>query len=178
MHFGTPIPTSGAAAHDIAPLRPFAREGMAQVAGAVVGGPFDVWRSLRLRLNDHPVAGMVVFWALVLGLLFVGAWWARRRVLPQLAVATLPVFAAGLLVFYVWFGVGWYFTRYLAPVACVATLMIAVAIAHVWRACGRWRAPAFAASAAGARGRCRRGTAHRHAPPHRDARPRARRSTA
>ena len=146
VQFGTPIPTSGAAAHDMAPLEPFAREGMAQVAGAVVGGPFDVWRSLRLRLNDHPVAGMVVFWVLVLGLMVVGVWWARRRVLPQLAVATLPVFAAGLLVFYAWFGVGWYFTRYLAPVACVAALMIAVAIAHVWRARGRWRVPAFAAT--------------------------------
>ncbi len=97
VEFGTPIPTSGAAAHEIAPLRPFAREGLAQVAGAVAGGPFDVWRSLRQRLNDHPVVGMVVFWTLVIGLLFVAVWWARRRALPQLAVATLPAFAAGLL---------------------------------------------------------------------------------
>ena len=145
--FGTPIPTSGSAAHDVAPLRPFAGEGLAQVAGAVVGGPFDVWRSLREWLNDHPVAGIVVFWALVLGLLLVAVWWARRRVLPQLAVATLPVFAAGLLVFYAWFGVGWYFTRYLAPVALVAALMIAVGVARVWRARGKWRLPAFAATA-------------------------------
>jgi hypothetical protein len=145
--FGTPIPTSGSAAHDIAPLRPFAREGLAQVAGAVVGGPFDVWRSLRDRLNDHPVVGILVFWALVLGLVFVAVWWARRRVLPQLAVATLPAFAAGLLVFYAWFGVGWYFTRYLAPVALVAALMIAVGVARVWRERGKWRVPAFAATA-------------------------------
>jgi hypothetical protein len=145
--FGTPIPTSGSAAHDIAPLRPFAREGLAQVAGAVVGGPFDVWRSLRERLNDHPVVGILVFWALVLGLLLVAVWWARRRVLPQLAVATLPAFAAGLLVFYAWFGVGWYFTRYLAPVALVAALILAVGIARVWRERGRWRVPAFAATA-------------------------------
>lgn len=147
VELGTPIPTSGAAAHEIAPLRPFAREGLAQVAGAVAGGPFDVWRSLRQRLNDHPVVGMVVFWTLVLGLLFVAVWWARRRALPQLAVATLPAFAAGLLVFYAWFGVGWYFTRYLAPVACVAALMIAVGVARLWRARGRWRFPALAATA-------------------------------
>jgi Dolichyl-phosphate-mannose-protein mannosyltransferase len=144
--FGTPIPTSGSAAHDLAPLRPFAGEGLAQVAGAVVGGPFDVWRSLREWMNDHPVAGIVGFWVLVLGLLFVAVWWSRRRVLPQLAVATLPAFAAGLLVFYAWFGVGWYFTRYLAPVALVVTLMIAVAVARVWRARGKWRVPAFAAT--------------------------------
>jgi hypothetical protein len=127
-------------------VRPFAREGLAQVAGAVVGGPFDLWRSLREWLNDHSVVGILVFWALVAGLLVVAWWWGRRRVLPQLAVATLPTFAAGLLLFYAWFGVGFYFTRYLAPVALVAALMIAVGIARVWRERGRWRVPAFAAT--------------------------------
>jgi hypothetical protein len=145
--FGTPIPTSGAAAHELATIRPFAGEGLAQVAGAVIGGPFDVWRSLRDWLNDHSVAGVVVFWALVLGLLLVAVWWARGRAFPELAVATLPAFAAGLLLFYAWFGVGFYFMRYLAPVALVATLMIAVGVARVWRARERWRIPAFAATA-------------------------------
>jgi hypothetical protein len=106
-----------------------------------------VWRSLREWLNDHPVTGMAVFWFLVVALVALGAVWARRRVMPQLAVAALPVFAAGLLVFYAWFGVGWYFTRYLAPVACVASLIIAVAVEHVWRTRGAWRVPLFAASA-------------------------------
>ena len=88
--FGTPIPTSGSAAHDLAPLRPFAREGMAQVAGAVVGGPFDVWRSLRLRLNDHPVVGVAVFWALVVALLVVSLVVdAARHRCRRLAVAAL-----------------------------------------------------------------------------------------
>jgi hypothetical protein len=148
VQFGTPVPTSGSAAHNLAPLRPFAREGLAQVAGAVVGGPFDVWQSLRQRLNDHPVLGMLVFWALVVGLVAIGALWARRRVMPQLAVAALPVFAAGLLVFYAWFGVAWYFTRYLAPVACVIALVIAVAVEHVWRARGAWRIPLLTGTAA------------------------------
>jgi hypothetical protein len=148
LQFGTPVPTSGAAAHRLAPLRPFAREGLAQVAGAVIGGPFDVWRSLRERLNDHPVLGMAVFWLLVLGLLAVGVVWARRRAMPQLAVAALPVFAAGLLLFYAWFGVAWYFTRYLAPVACVTSLIIAVAVEHVWRTRGVWRIPLAVATAA------------------------------
>ena len=111
IQFGTPVPTSGSAADAIAPLRPFSREGLAQVAGAVVGGPFDVWRSFRERLADHPVVGVLVFWVFVVALVALGAWWARRRQMPQLAVAALPVFAAGLLLFYAWFGVSYYFTR-------------------------------------------------------------------
>lgn len=148
VQFGTPVPTSGSAAHRLAPVTPFAREGLAQVAGAVAGGPFDVWRSLREWLNDHPVAGMMVFWIFVVALLAVGVLLARRRVMPQLAVAALPVFAAGLLLFYAWFGVAWYFTRYLAPVTCVVALLLAVAVEHVWRARGAWRIPLFAATAA------------------------------
>ena len=148
VQFGTPIPTSGSAAHDLAPLRPFAREGLAQVAGAVAGGPFDVWRSLREWLNNHPVAGMIVFWLFVVALVALGVLWARRRVMPQLAVAALPVFAAGLLLFYAWFGVGFYFTRYLAPVACVVSLIIAVGVERVWHTRGTWQIPLFVGTAA------------------------------
>jgi len=148
VQFGTPVPTSGAAAHHLAPLPPFAREGLAQVAGAVAGGPFDVWRSLRQRLADHPVLGMLVFWVFVLALVALGVWWARRRTMPQLAVAALPIFAAGLLLFYAWFGVSFYFTRYLAPVACVVALIIAVAVERVWHARGSWRIPLSIATAA------------------------------
>lgn len=147
VQFGTPVPTSGSAAHHLAPQPPFAREGLAQVAGAVAGGPFDVWRSLRERLAAHPVAGMVVFWLFVVALVALGVWWARQRRMPQVAVAALPVFAAGLLLFYAWFGVSFYFTRYLAPVACVASLILGVAVARVWHARGAWRVPLFAATA-------------------------------
>jgi hypothetical protein len=142
VNFGTPIPTSGDAAHDLAPLSPFAREGLAQLAGAVVGGPFALWHSVRDRLNDEPLLGVLVFWILVAGLLALTWWWARGRVQPQPAVAALPVFAAGLLVFYAWFGVGWYFTRYLAPVAAVATLAISVLVARVAALHGGWQLPA------------------------------------
>ena len=51
---GRPSPRAATAAHGLAPVQPFARESLAQVAGAVAGGPFDVWRSLREWLNDHP----------------------------------------------------------------------------------------------------------------------------
>src|SRR5205814_8227942 len=91
---------------------------------------------------------ILVFWALVVGLVAIGVVWARRREMPQLAVAALPVFAAGLLVFYAWFGVAWYFTRYLAPVACVVALIIAVAVEHVWRARGARRIPLVTGAAA------------------------------
>ncbi len=47
-------------------------------------------------------------------------------------VAALPGYAIGLMFFYAWFGVGWYYVRYLAPVAMVATLAIAFGAAHLW----------------------------------------------
>jgi hypothetical protein len=142
VEFGTPVPTSGPAAHNLAPLRPFSHEAFAQVAGAVVGGPFVVWRSLREDLNDHAVLGVVVFFAVVVALLAVAVWWSRRRSLSTASMAALPAFAAGLLLFYAWFGVGWYFTRYLAPVACVVSLILAVIVARVWnwwKGAARWR---------------------------------------
>src|SRR5262245_47539517 len=67
--------------------------------------------------------------------------------MPQLAAAALPAFAAGLLLFYAWFGVVWYFTRYLAPVACVVALVVAVCISRVWRTRSAWRLSAFTATA-------------------------------
>lgn len=102
-----------------------------------------MWRSLRARLDAHAVLGVLVFWLIVAGLLAVAWWWTRRREGPQLAAAALPAFAAGLLVFYAWFGVGWYFTRYLAPVACVVALMLGVLVARVARMPGVSRRPAL-----------------------------------
>ena len=50
---------------------------------------------------------------------------------PLTIVGTSPVFAAGLLIFYSWFGVTWYFTRYLAPVAVVTVLLIATGVGRL-----------------------------------------------
>src|SRR5262249_26777684 len=47
--------------------------------------------------------------------------------------------------FYAWFGLSWYFTRYLAPVACVATLLIAMLVARVAQSKSVRRAPALGA---------------------------------
>ncbi len=148
VQFGTPIPTSGEAAHRLALVQPYSRESLAQVAGAVAGGPFGVWQWLREKLDFHPWVGVAMFWVFVIALVALGVVWARRRVMPQLAVAALPLFAAGLLLFYAWFAVGWYFTRYLAPVACVVSLIIAVAVEHVWAIRGTWRVPLFVGATA------------------------------
>ena len=118
VQFGTPIPTSGEAAHRLALVQPYSREWLAQVAGAVAGGPFGVWQWLRERLDVHPWVGVAMFWVFVIALVALGVVWARRRVMPQLAVAALPLFAAGLLLFYAWFAVGWYFTA-LPRAGCV-----------------------------------------------------------
>ena len=139
---GTPLPTSGTAAHDLATVEPFARKGLAQVLGAVAGGPFETWHGLRGYLVDHGVLAIVLFWATVVGLLLVAWWWARREHHAFISAAALPAFAAGLLVFYAWFGLSWYFTRYLAPVACVSTLLIAVVVARVARDDSGRHAPA------------------------------------
>ncbi len=148
VQFGTPIPTSGEAAHRLALVQPYSRESLAQVAGAVAGGPFGVWQWLREKLDFHPWVGVAMFWVFVIALVALGVVWARRRVMPQLAVAALPLFAAGLLLFYAWFAVGWYFTRYLAPVACVVSLIIAVAVERVWATRGTWRVPLFVGATA------------------------------
>jgi hypothetical protein len=52
------------------------------------------------------------------------------------------------MVFYVWFGVGWFFTRYMTPVAMVVTLVLAVALARVWAWQGRPRLVALGLAAA------------------------------
>jgi hypothetical protein len=57
--------------------------------------------------------------------------------------ATLPAFAAGLLVFYAWFGVTFYFTRYLAPVSLVAALVVAAVVGRLASSATRWRPPAL-----------------------------------
>jgi hypothetical protein len=141
--FGTPVPTSGAALHKLATYAPFSRHNLALTAGAVTGGPFGNPTALRTWLNDPPVRGAVVFLVLIAALIAIAVVWLRRASITRedrahadrsrnargnayAAAAALPVFAAGLLFFYAWFGV-WYFnTRYLAPVQIGLVLAISV----------------------------------------------------
>jgi len=139
VQFGTPVPSSGRAEHALAPLQPFELRGFAQIAGVVAGGPFASWRSLRSALDERPGLGFVVFLVIVALFVVVAWWWHRSLRGPVAVVAVLPLYAIGLMVFYVWFGVGWYFTRYMTPVAMVVTLVLAVGLARVWTWEGRPR---------------------------------------
>jgi hypothetical protein len=162
LTFGTPLPTSGSAAHQLLPFKSFSAITMSLAAGAVSGGPFQPWDWLRLRLIGHTTVGSLVFWLFVVVLLAVAALWVRRRrqhsvVDPSVTLsgpgawavaASLPAFAAGLLVFYAWFGVTFYFTRYLAPVALVAVVIVAAVVGRVASSAARWRPPALVGLAA------------------------------
>jgi len=148
VQFGSPVPTSGRAEHALAPLQPFELRGFAQVAGVVTGGPFASWGWLRTTLDDRPALGLALFLVIVALLLLVAWWWHRSVVGPAAVVAVLPLYAIGLMVFYVWFGVGWYFTRYLTPVAMVVTLVLGVGLARVWSWEGRPRAIALGTAGA------------------------------
>lgn len=139
VQFGTPIPTSGRAEHALAPLQPFELRGFAQIAGVVAGGPFASWGSLRTALDERPGLGLLVFLVIVALLLLVAWWWHRTLAPPAAAVAVLPLYAVGLMVFYVWFGVAWYFSRYMTPVAMVTTLALGVGLGRVWSWAGRPR---------------------------------------
>jgi hypothetical protein len=192
LTFGTPLPTSGSAAHQLLPFKSFSAITMSLAAGAVSGGPFQPWDWLRLRLIGHTTVGSLVFWLLVVVLLAVAALWVRRRrgrpieaagtgggpiaaagpgggpiaaagpgggpiaaasVAPPgpgawAVAASLPAFAAGLLVFYAWFGVTFYFTRYLAPVSLVAAVIVAAVVGRVASSATHWRPPALVGVAA------------------------------
>jgi hypothetical protein len=150
VQFGTPIPTSGSALHQLADYAPFAPHNLARVAGAVSGGPFGNPTALRTWLDDAPARGTALFVVLVAALLAIAFVWMRRAVNTHdarpgadrsardpgnayAAAAALPVFAVGLLGFYAWFGV-WYFnTRYLAPVQLGLVLAIAVLVSRLVR---------------------------------------------
>ncbi|HEY7134476.1 MAG TPA: hypothetical protein VIB48_05375 [Acidimicrobiia bacterium] len=141
VNMGTVVPTSGSAAHALVTTH-FDETTFSSALGAASGGPFDVWNWLRTKLGTHVAVGSVGFFVAVVGLVLLAAVVASTRSFGPARerersagpiVATLPVFAAGLLLFYAWFGVTWYFTRYLAPVAMVVTLLVALGAARLAR---------------------------------------------
>ena len=137
--FGTPIPTSGTSIQKLAPYGSFSRESTSIAASAVAGSPFAAWTWARTQLVTDWTRGMVVFWVLVAAFAALAVVWLRASLRNPAQdswtiAPAFPAFAAVLLMFYAWFGVTWYFTRYLAPVAWILTLMIAAAIGAVMRA--------------------------------------------
>lgn len=152
LTFGTPLPTSGPAAHQILPFPSFSSMTMSLAAGTVSGGPFQPLDWLRSRLIGQSL-GVLVFWLLVLASSALAVRWVTRKprqgVGERLAsptgpgvraiVGTLPAFAAGLLLFYAWFGVTFYFTRYLAPVAMILVVVVAAGVGGLASGHGRGR---------------------------------------
>jgi hypothetical protein len=149
LTLGTPLPTSGPAAHQILPFPSFSNMTTSLAAGAVSGGPFQPWDWLRSRLIGQP-AGVLLFWLLVLGSFGLAVRWVVRRPRQGIedpasltgpgvraVVGTLPAFAAGLLLFYAWFGVTFYLTRYLAPVAMVLVVVVAAGVGRLASGHGR-----------------------------------------
>ena len=150
VEFGSPLPTSGAALHELATYAPFSQHNLALTAGAVSGGPFGNPTALRTWLDDVPARGAVFFLVLIAALVAIAVVWLRRASITRddqgkadrspsgpgnayAAAAALPLFAVGLLLFYAWFGV-WYFnTRYVAPVQIALALAISVFVARLAR---------------------------------------------
>lgn len=148
--FGSPLPSSGPAAHRLGEAGSLAQSTFADAGAAVVGGPFTEWNRPRQDLILHPGRGVAVFVVITAALLAIGIWWSRSRPAagadrvpsPRQLAAAFPFFGVVLLLFYVWFGVTWYLARYLEPVLVAMTLILAVAAAH---AAAAWsRAPSRA----------------------------------
>ena len=128
-------------------------------------GPFDVWRSLREWLNDHPVAGVVVFWLHGAGPRragrVVGAASGDAAARGGRAARCSPPGCSCSTR-----GSGWRGTSRATSRRWRASspLILAVGIARVWRTRGTWRIPAFVATAVVLAGRSGRGGPRRFTP--------------
>ena len=136
--FGTPFPTSGTAVHRAAPFGSFSASRCRSRSARRPVGRSASGTGLAASSSHDWTFGAVVFWIVVIGLVALTAVWLRAahrdpdRDAWTVAPA-LPTFAAVLLLFYAWFGVSWYFTRYLAPVAWIVTVMLAIAVGALSR---------------------------------------------
>jgi hypothetical protein len=132
LTLGTPLPTSGVAAHKLLPYSSFSTRTMTLAVGAASGGPVSPWNWFR----DHTAAklsiGTFAFWFVVVAFIAIAVLFVLRgRSSTWALAATLPAFAACLLIFYAWYGVAFYFTRYLAPVGAIVTLVGACALSKL-----------------------------------------------
>lgn len=135
---GTPIPTSGTAAHALQTGHPFGRAVAAVAGSTVAAGPFTTWSKLEpwlgLRAMVWPYWLSIGIFALLACGLAVAAWRRNvdRHAMPAcLWVGAMCVWITVLLVFYGWFNVSWFTHRYLTPVTVVETLLLGWAVAAV-----------------------------------------------
>ena len=149
VQFGSPIPASGSAAHALQPGDPL-RPLMLSLSGSnALTGPFGAWTSFETRMATQ--AQTWPFWValavFVAGAGVLVAWSYRRpsghtdvpssRAFDLVCAATLPLFGAGLVVFYAWYNVIYYTYRYVAPAAMGMTLLVAWLIATVGEVASR-----------------------------------------
>lgn len=141
-HFGTPVPTSGPAAHSLQSGGAFNRF-VVSISGAnAATGPFSAWPNLQVRLVGERATWP--FWLALGGfvlvgtvLLVAGAVRVRRRgrtaPAAMAALGAWAAFAAALLVFYAWLDIPYYTHRYLGPVSAAETLLLAALVGLVWQ---------------------------------------------
>ena len=96
IELGSPLPSSGAAAHRLLPFPSFSHLTQSLAAGAISGGPVGPWDWFRARVIEHPGAGVVFFWVFVVAFVALAAFWLRRGRTSSvwLCAATSPAFAA------------------------------------------------------------------------------------
>lgn len=131
LHFGSPVPGSGAAVrlivadHQALYLEPSFQVGWA--AGTVLGGPFAELDVVRDALARSSWGGAVAF-ALVLAALLGAAGWLARR--ERSAGAALFAHGVTLLFFYAFVVPAvWFFPRYLHSVAALIAMGAGVLLA-------------------------------------------------
>jgi hypothetical protein len=145
VHFGSVIPASGAAVHQIVEVHRTdyltVTMALGWAAGSVLGSPFVEAPGLCDFASADPIFG-VGLWALVV---FVGLFATRRLVVrrmgwlsPYTALAASSLCIFGLYSFYL--PALWFFRRYFAPIHAFAALCVGLAIALALRRMDRSRA--------------------------------------
>jgi hypothetical protein len=136
-HFGTVIPSSGAAVREIAGVHRSmyldARRQIAWATGTLIGAPFWTWSALRLYLFESLAATLVALAAwgacLVAGTRSVrAALRGRAAALPVLVLFGWGVAVALLYVAYV--PAVWFFSRYLLPSAAGLAVWCGILLAR------------------------------------------------
>jgi len=142
VRFGSPVPASGMAARALQGNHPFQPFVLSLSGTNTLIGPFGAWT--KWEASAAWAGTTWPFWASVVALVaaaLVAALSARRQsaavASDRTIAASLPLFAAALVVFYAWYGVSFYVYRYLAPVAMVVALLVGCATGAAVRAARR-----------------------------------------
>lgn len=130
LRFSSVVPGSGSAAHALQPGAPW-NALTTSVAGAVlVNGPFAVWSQIEGQFGDRSITApywisIGLFVVIATAALFRSSFARSSAQRAHAAVLGVAVtFALAITVFYGWFNVPYYLSRYLGPVVMVETLLI------------------------------------------------------